>query len=101
PAPRHVRARAVGAATPQGHHVARGARPRARPDVPRAVDAAGRAGGRRGGGRGDVLLRRDPPGARRDRGAGGPPPWERELTARVPAADPVSGRLYPEPRPRR
>src|SRR5213076_2868585 len=57
----NFRAGAVGAPAPQGDHVARGADPGARPDVPRAADAPRRAGGRRGRRRRDALSRRHSP----------------------------------------
>src|SRR6266480_3036480 len=95
-----LRAGAVGAAPAQGDHAARGARPRARPDVPRAVDAAGRPGGRGGGLRRHVLRGRDPPRPRGDRGRAGAPARQRDLHARLPAADPVFRRLHREHRAR-
>src|SRR5438067_2128129 len=95
-----LRAGAVGAAPAQGDHAARGARPRARPDVPRAVDAACRPGGRGGRGRRHVLRGRDPPRPRGDRGRAGAPARQRDLHARLPAADPVFRRLHRELRAR-
>src|SRR5437660_1653979 len=97
-APGRLRAGAVGAPPAQGNHAARGAGPRARPDVPRALDAPGRPGGRGGGGRRHVLLGRHPPRPRGDRGPAGAPARQRNLHARVGAADAVLRRLHREHR---